>query len=121
MFRIEMNGSDLPKVEVIHPAGEYFHCCDGIFYDKATNKIYIADSAANAVHAFKPVAAGEKAVFETIWENANTDGNDGLLDQPCEPIVMGNKLILANFDWAFPELLNTETDIPATLSVIELK
>jgi DNA-binding beta-propeller fold protein YncE len=108
-------------VDVIHPAGQYFNCCDGIYYDKGTNKVYITDSAANAVHAFTPPAARRKPKFETIWENGNTDGADGSLDQPCEAVVIGKKLILVNFDWPFPELLNTKSEDPATLSVIELE
>ena len=121
MIRIVLDAAGKPTVDVIHPAGEYFHCCDGIFYDKGTNKIYIADSASNAILAFTPPPVGEKPVFETIWENGNTDGADGSLDQPCETVVVGKKLIIVNFDWPFPELLNTESDDPSTLSVIELE
>jgi len=121
MIRIVLDADGKPTVDVIHPAGEYFHCCDGIFYDKGTNKVYIADSAANAILAFTPPPVTEKPVFETIWENGNTDGADGSLDQPCETVVIGKKLIIVNFDWPFPELLNTESDDPSTLSVIELE
>ncbi|MDR1141598.1 MAG: hypothetical protein LBL62_07895 [Planctomycetaceae bacterium] len=121
MYRLVFNEEGKGIVDIIHPAGEYFHCCDGIYFDKGTNKVYITDSASNAVHAFTPPKTGELAVLETIWENPNTDGADGSLDQPCEPIVIGKKLIIANFDWPFPELLNTASDEPSTLSVIELE
>ncbi|MDR2441541.1 MAG: hypothetical protein LBE12_19440 [Planctomycetaceae bacterium] len=121
MYRLVFDAEGKGTVDIIHPAGEYFHCCDGIYFDKGTNKIYVTDSASNAVHAFTPPKPGEPAVFETIWENPNTDGAEGLLDQPCEPIVIGKKLIIANFDWPFPELLNTASDEPSTLSVIELE
>ncbi|MDR3181473.1 MAG: SMP-30/gluconolactonase/LRE family protein [Planctomycetaceae bacterium] len=121
MHRIVL-GKDgkIASTDEIHPAGEYFNCCDGIYYDKGTNKVYINDSAANAVHAFVVPKAGEKPVFETVWENGDTDGADGSLDQPCECIVVGKKMIIVNFDWDFPELLNTKSDDPSTLSVIEL-
>ncbi|MDR2756516.1 MAG: hypothetical protein LBC20_12495 [Planctomycetaceae bacterium] len=121
MYRLVFDAEGKGTVDIIHPAGEYFHCCDGIYYDKGTNKVYVTDSASNAVHAFTPPKSGEPAVFETIWESPNTDGADGSLDQPCEPIVIGKKLIIANFDWPFPELLNTASDEPSTLSVIELE
>ncbi|MDR1963753.1 MAG: hypothetical protein LBQ50_08235, partial [Planctomycetaceae bacterium] len=121
MYRLVFDAEGKGTVDTIHPAGEYFHCCDGIYFDKGTNKVYVTDSASNAVHAFAPPKPGEKAVFETIWEGTNTDGADGSLDQPCEPIVIGKKLIIANFDWPFPELLNTASEEPSTLSVIELE
>jgi DNA-binding beta-propeller fold protein YncE len=120
MHRLVFDAEGKPKSELIHPAGEYFHCCDGIFYDKGTNKVYITDSAANAIHAFTAPAVTEKPVFETIWENGNTNGADGSLDQPCEVLVIGKKMIAVNFDWPFPELLNTASEDPSTLSVIEL-
>jgi sugar lactone lactonase YvrE len=105
----------------IHTAGKYFHCCDGIYYDAGTNKVYINDSAANAIHAFTPPDDTKApVVLETVWENGDTDGADGSLDQPCECVVIGKKMIIVNFDWPFPELLNTASDDPSTLSVIEL-
>ncbi|MDR3196732.1 MAG: hypothetical protein LBU34_02585 [Planctomycetaceae bacterium] len=121
MYRLVFDAEDKATVDIIHPAGEYFHCCDGIYFDKGTNKVYVTDSASNAVHAFTPPKPNEPAVFETIWESPNTDGADGSLDQPCEPIVIGKRLIVVNFDWPFPELLNTASDEPSTLSVIELE
>ena len=121
IYRIVLDANGKPTTDLIHPAGEYFHCCDGIFYDKGTNKVYIADSAANAIHAFTPPSIMEKPVFETIWENGNTDGADGSLDQPCEVVIIGDRLIVVNFDWPFPELLNTVSDDPSTLSVIKLE
>jgi hypothetical protein len=123
MYRMTFDADGKAVVDLIHPAGEYFHCCDGIYYEKGTNKIYVTDSASNALHAFAPPKPGEKAVFETIWENGNTDGADGSLDQPCEAVLLPGtkKLVLVNFDWPFPELLNTKSDDPSTLSVIELE
>ena len=121
MYRIVFDENGKATTDVIHEAGNYFGCCDGIFYDTDTNKIYVNDSAANAIHAFAPPKPGEKAVFETLWENGDTDGADGSLDQPCECVVVGGKMVIANFDWPFPELLNTETGEPNTLSVINLK
>lgn len=92
-------------------------CCDGIFCDLKTDLIYVADSAINAIHVFNP--AGK---WWTLWRNGDTDGSDGLLDQPCEPIVRGDELIIANFDFIVPGgLLNSSNDKVHTLSVIKLK
>ncbi|MCL2306428.1 MAG: SMP-30/gluconolactonase/LRE family protein, partial [Planctomycetaceae bacterium] len=77
MYRVEFDENLKAKSEKIHKAGEAFSCCDGIFYDKRTDKIYINDSETNAIRAFKPVKAGEKPVFEVIWENGDTDGTGG--------------------------------------------
>jgi hypothetical protein len=121
MYRIVFGEDGSATTDVIHEAGDYFGCCDGIFYDAGTNKVYINDSAANAIHAFTPPPIGEKAVFETLWENGNTDGADGSLDQPCELVIVDGKMVIANFDWPFPELLNTGFSSPNTLSVINLK
>jgi hypothetical protein len=92
-------------------------CCDGIFCDVRTDKIYIADSARNAIQVFDT----KDNSIATLWENDNSDGADGLLDQPCEPAIRGNDLIIANFDMPFPGLKNTKYDKPHTISVIPLK
>ena len=121
MYRLVFDAEGKATTDVIHEAGDYFSCCDGIFYNADTNKIYINDSAANAIHAFAPPPLGEKAVFETLWENGDTDGADGSLDQPAELVIVDGKMVIANFDWPFPELLNTKTQEPNTLSLINLK
>jgi hypothetical protein len=60
------------------------------------------------------------AKLELIAENGDTDGADGSLDQPCECVIIGKKMIIVNFDWPFPGLVNTKFDEPSTLSLIEL-
>lgn len=51
--------------------------------------------------------------------NDDNDGAEGLLDQPCEPMVWGDKLLIANFDMSFPGVKNSN-DAVHTLSVINL-
>ncbi len=121
LYAIRFDGEGKPLVEMIHDAGDVFACCDGIFYDKETDRIYINDSAANAIRAFKPTQPGEKAVLELVWENGDTDGADGSLDQPCECVVIDGKMYIVNFDWPFPAMKNTKFDLPSTISVIDLK
>lgn len=92
-------------------------CVDGICYDKSKNVIYIADSEKNAIHCWD-IASNK---MSKLWENDDTDGADGLLDQPCEPMVVDDKLIIANFDMPFPGLKNSKYDRIHTLSVLQLK
>jgi sugar lactone lactonase YvrE len=92
-------------------------CCDGMFCDPATDKIYIADSERNAIQ----VVDTKDNSITTLWENADTDGADGLLDQPCEAAIRGDDLIICNFDMPFPGLRNAKYDKPHTISVIKLK
>jgi sugar lactone lactonase YvrE len=90
-------------------------CGDGMRLDPRTNRIYIADSQNNAIHYFTP-----DGKLKTLWANEDSDGADGLLDQPCEPLVRGNELIISNFDGNFPGLKNKGYDKFHTLSVIKL-
>jgi sugar lactone lactonase YvrE len=90
-------------------------CVDGIFYDCKTDRILVADSERNAIHAVTP-----DGKLETLWVNDDTDGSDGLLDQPCEVLIRGNQLIIVNFDMSFPGLKNSKYDKWHTLCVITL-
>lgn len=92
-------------------------CCDGICYCAAKDWVIITDSERNAVLYWDIKAAK----LELLWMNDDTCGEDGLLDQPCEPMVWGDKIIVVNFDMTFPGLKNTKNDPVHSLSVIELK
>ncbi len=91
-------------------------CVDGINYWPKKNWIFIADSERNAV-CYWDIDAKKLGV---LWINDDTDGADGLLDQPCECIVWDGKLIVSNFDVSFPGLKNKENDKIHSLSVIKL-
>ncbi|MCQ2390440.1 MAG: hypothetical protein MJ240_03350 [Kiritimatiellae bacterium] len=105
-----------------------FPCCDGICFDPVKNRILMTDSAINAVHVWdiaKEKAGAGAMAFGELWKNADTDGADGLLDQPCEPLIWKDakgkrQLVIVNFDMAFPGLINTVNDSIHTLSVIDL-
>lgn len=89
--------------------------CDGLFIDKRTDNLYIADSEANAIRIVSP--SGE---LSTLAENGDTDGSDGGLDQPCEPLLVGNKLFVANFDKPNEGFVNTRADSIHNMSIIEV-
>ncbi len=92
-------------------------CADGITFDAPRNRLIIADSEQNAIHAWN---IAEKNLT-TLWMNGDTDGADGLLDQPCEPIALGDQLYIVNMDMLFPGLKNKANDPIHTLSAISLK
>lgn len=106
----------------VHTAGVFVYdgrwtCCDGLFYDKTRDCIFVADSEKNAVQ----VIWLPEGRLTTLWENDDTDGSDGLLDQPCEVALRGNELIAVNFDMTFPGLKNAGYDAWHTISVIDIK
>jgi sugar lactone lactonase YvrE len=115
MYKISFNEDGSVKSNDKFIADPAMPCVDGIFYDAKRDVIFVTDSEQNAIHVVTP--EGKRSL---LWENDDTDGSDGLLDQPCEPIVRGNELIIACFDWPFPGLKNTEHDKHHTLSVITL-
>ncbi len=92
--------------------------CDGIDWRPSDRKIYVADMLRNAVQ----VVAMDGSV-ETLHRNGDTDGSNGLLDQPCEVLVDGNRLVVVNMDWWWDckWLTNKKVDRPFTVSVIDLK
>ena len=117
MSRISFNEDGTVKAQEI--ISRAITCCDGIFYDAKRETIFITDSEKNAIHTMDP----ETGKTEIFWKNGDTDGMDGLLDQPCEPIVRGDELIVVSFDHSKPEwgLINQGSDKFDTLHVIKLK
>jgi sugar lactone lactonase YvrE len=117
LFRIRFNkdGSFKSKELVVGPPK--LTCVDGLTCDPQSDKIYVADSERNAIQ----VVDAKTGALITLWENDDTDGADGLLDQPCETVVRGDDLIVANFDMPFPGLKNTKFDKPYTICIIKLK
>ena len=89
--------------------------CDGIWYDHRTNKIYVADSMANAVQMVSMDGA-----VETLAQDPDNDGSGGRLDQPCEVVVRGSEVIVSNMDFPVPGGVNTKFNKPYTMSVIKL-
>ncbi len=101
------------KVVVNHPS---LPCCDGIVCDTEKNIIYIADSMTNSIHSY----CIENNVLRKVWGNDDDNGAGGLLDQPCEPLLLDNKIIVTNMDFPVPGMKNKVNDDYNTLSVIEL-
>jgi sugar lactone lactonase YvrE len=88
---------------------------DGICMD-ADDNIYVADFSENAVCKVTP--RGEVTI---LAKSGDCDGSQGGLDQPGEPIVRGNELIVSCFDMVTgPDKVNTGHDTPYTMAVIPM-
>ena len=88
---------------------------DGMIMDK-DGCLYIADFCANAIVKVLPDGTVTKFV-----QNGDTDGLNGELDQPGEPIIWRNKLIVSCFDTVTNDIVvNTAHELPATLAQISL-
>jgi hypothetical protein len=88
---------------------------DGICVDSQDN-IYVADFSNNAVAKVTP-----NGQISVIAQNGDTDGSNGELDQPGEPIVWNGKLIVTNFDVVTgPDKVDTKHDKPYTISEIDI-
>ncbi len=99
----------------IFAKASFMRSCDGIFYDRRTNKIYVADSMANAVQM-----VSMDGTVQTLAQDPDNDGSGGRLDQPCEVVVRGSEVIVSNMDFPVPGGVNTKFDKPYTMSFIKL-
>jgi len=82
----------------------------------ADGNLYIADFCANAIVKILPDGTVTK-----YCQNGDTNGQNGELDQPGEPIIWNGKLIVSCFDAVTSDIVvNTAHELPATLAQIEL-
>jgi sugar lactone lactonase YvrE len=87
---------------------------DGMIIDSEGN-IYIADFCANAVARVAP-----NGKVTRIAQSPDTDGLNGELDQPGEPIIWQGRLVVTSFDLVTgPQMVNTKHEMPATLSELD--
>ena len=122
MHKIEFDADGNPKVDPdtkespIYTKAPFMKSCDGIFCDLATDKIYVADSIANAVQIVSPDGS-----VQTLAVDEENDGSGGRLDQPCEVLLRGKEVIVSNMDFPVPGGVNQTWDKPYTLSIIKLE
>lgn len=113
--KIEFTLDGKVKSQKIILDSEKLKCCDGLYYYKKNNSIYIANYDNNSVHILNL----NNKTLSLLWENDNADGSDGLLDNPCEPIVYKGKLLVVNFD-SYKGTKNAEADNFHTISSFDL-
>jgi DNA-binding beta-propeller fold protein YncE len=117
MFKVEFDkdGKVVSNKLFAEAPGKLINC-DGMSCDVRTDKLYVADSAANAIQVIAP-----DGTLTTLAQNEDTtDKTTGMLDQPCEALLRGDTIVSSNMDWPFPKFRNTKHQQPATLSVIKL-
>ena len=108
-FEFDRKGRLISRKDVF--SSDKLQCCDGFYYDKLRNSIFIANYTDNSVHEFNLT----KQTISLIWKNENADGADGQLDNPCETIVYKGKLLVVNYD-TFLGKKNKELDQFHTIS-----
>jgi len=92
-------------------------CCDGICYDPARDRILLTAAEQNGIYAWDIA----KRKMSVVWANGDTDGADGLLDQPCELLMLDrDRVLVVNIDAPSPFMVNRKADPVHTLSVIRL-
>ena len=116
IHRFEFDEAGRVRTNVVFARADFMRSADGLFLDRASGVIYVADSRANAVQMVFPNGS-----VKALVQNGDTDGRDGGLDQPCEVLLRGRELIVSNMDWPVPGCINQTYNPPATLSVIRLK
>ena len=112
-FALNEDGS-VAKREIFVPYGT-MPSCDGIFIDRNTDNLFLADSEANAIRIVEP-----DGTVHTLAENGDTNGADGKMDQPCEPLLVGNLLYVANYDQPNDGFVNSGFDDVHHMTVIRV-
>ncbi|OPH46658.1 phage head-tail adapter protein [Paenibacillus ferrarius] len=88
---------------------------DGMVMDEGGH-LYIADFSANAIAKVYP-----DGTVERYAQSPDSNGFNGELDQPSEPIIWNGKLIVSCFDLVTgPGKVNTKHELPATMSELDL-
>jgi len=117
ILRVEMNEArEVVSIETWARDPKTLNTADGIVFD-ANGNLYIADFSDNAVAVVRP-----NGRMYRIAQSPDSDGSEGQLDQPGEPVVWNGRLIVSNFDAVIdPERhRNSAHQPPHTLTVLEL-
>jgi hypothetical protein len=115
IYKIVFEDDGTPKPPALFAKTPFMKSADGLFFDPQREVIFVADSLANAIQMVFLDGA-----VRTLARDPNNDGSGGRLDQPSEALVLGNELIICNFDMPVPGGVNTTFDAPHTISVIRL-
>lgn len=96
--------------------GSALKSTDGMMFDEKSN-LYIADFCANAIVRVTP-----DGKVKIVSQSPDCDGFHGELDQPGEPCVWNEMLVVSCFDLVTgPGKVNTGHEMPATMSCLELE
>lgn len=116
VWKITLNEDGTVKEKEIYARDpEELVSTDGMVFDDEGN-LYIADFCTNAI-----VMVDQNRIVKRLAQSPDTDGFDGGLDQPGEPIIWNDSLIASCFDLVTgPGKVNTRHEMPATMSEIKL-
>ena len=90
---------------------------DGMIMDEETGNLYIADFNKNAI-----VMVDSNRNVKRIAQSPDSDGLNGELDQPGEPIIWQGKLVASCFDLVTDETkVNSAHEMPATMAELDLE
>lgn len=115
VHKVTFDAQGNPSKPTLFAKAPFMKSCDGLYCDLETDIIYVADSIANAVQMVYPDGS-----VRTLARDGENDGSGGRLDQPSEPVLRGDELIVCNFDMPVPGGVNKKFDPPYTISVIKL-
>lgn len=89
---------------------------DGMTIDRHGN-IYVADFSANAIGKISP-----DGTVKRLAVSPDTDGLHGELDQPGEPCVYGDHIIISCFDLVTDDQkVNTAHEMPASMAMLDVE
>ncbi|SNR28885.1 SMP-30/gluconolactonase/LRE family protein [Hymenobacter mucosus] len=118
LYRVTLKpDGSLAQQETLTLTGKQIPCIDGLIIDRKTDKAYVCNSRQNAIEV---INLKDNSVT-TLAQNGDTNGAGGLLDQPAEVLLKGNRLYVSDFDKPEKNFVNTRSDAPHTMSVIDLK
>jgi len=89
--------------------------CDGIFFDKPSNSLLIANFLENSILQYN--LSTEK--LTVLWKNEDAACNADL-DSPCDLAVFDNQLVVVNFD-TYTTNANKTIDNCNTITVFDLR
>ena len=115
LHKISFGEDCKPNPPELFAKAPFMKSCDGIFCDVTTDKIYVADSMANAIQLVYP-----DGKVCTLAQDPEGNGADGRMDQPCEVLIRGDEIIISNFDFPVPGGVNTKFEVPNTICRIPL-
>ncbi|MBM7569972.1 SMP-30/gluconolactonase/LRE family protein [Aquibacillus albus] len=94
---------------------EQLQTTDGMIMDDEGN-LYVADFSANAIAKVTP-----DGTVTRIAQSPDTNGFNGEIDQPSEPIIWNGKLVISCFGLVTgPGKINTGHELPATMAELEI-
>ena len=116
VHKISFNADGSVKENIVWAKNETeLTSTDGLCIDDAGN-IYVADFSVNAIAKITP-----EGKVTRLAQSPDSDGLNGELDQPGEPIVWDGKIIASCFDLVTDAgKVNTAHEMPATLAMLEL-